>query len=219
MDCKVLGMRLIRDGLSFVAAALCWLALTVVLVGCDTPKVSAAPPANPASSEPPATNAAYVKGALRIGDHVSVELTGVGETLQPILQEVAPDGTIGGLPFIDRIQAVGKTPSQLQNDIREAYVPEYYKHLSVTVTTPLRFFYVGGQVMKGDRFPYTSPITVTAAIQAAGGFDPYANKKKVRLTRVDGQVLIVNCLEVLKNPEKDQPVYPGDKIDVPRRFW
>ena len=133
-------------------------------------------------------------------------------------QEIAPDGTIQ-LRFIGHIQAAGKTPSQLQNDIEETYVPAWYKHVSVSVTTPMRFFYVGGQVIKGDRFPYTSPITVTAAIQAAGGFDPYANKKKVRLTRVDGTVLIINCLDVLKRPELDQPVYPGDKIDVPRRFW
>jgi polysaccharide export outer membrane protein len=210
-------MRLIRDGILFSANALCWLALTVALVGCDTGKVSAAPPTTPPPAASTATNA-YAKGALRVGDRVVVELTGTGEALQPIPQEIMTDGTIR-LPFIDTIAAAGKTPGQLQNDIHEAYVPAWYKHLSVTVTTPMRFFYVGGQVLKGDRFPYTSPITVTAAIQAAGGFDPYANKKKVRLTRVDGQVIIVNCLEVLKRPELDPPVYPGDKIDVPRRFW
>ncbi len=60
---------------------------------------------------------------------------------------------------------------------------------------------------------------MTSAIQTAGGFDPFANKKKVRLTRVDGKVIFVNCVEVLDHPEKDPPVYPGDKIDVPRRFW
>jgi protein involved in polysaccharide export with SLBB domain len=194
------------------------MALTVALVGCDTGKVSAAPPATPPSSESSTTNG-YVKGALRVGDHVAVELLGTGENLLPIQKEIASDGTIGGLPFIEKIQAAGKTAAQLESDIHEAYVPAWYKHLSVTVTTPMRFFYVGGQVLKGDRFPYTSPITVTAAIQAAGGFDPYANKKKVRLTRVDGNVIIVNCLEVLKRPELDPPVYPGDKIDVPRRFW
>jgi protein involved in polysaccharide export with SLBB domain len=208
-------MRLIRNCSTLSASALCWLALTSVLIGLDAGQVAAAPSETP---PPAASTNTYVRGALRVGDHVSVELTGTGETVAPIQQEISSDGTIR-LPFIDTIVAVGKTPGQLQNDIHEAYVPAWYKHLSVTVTTPLRFFYVGGQVLKGDRFPYTSPITVTAAIQAAGGFDPYANRKKVRLTRVDGTVIIINCLEVLKNPAKDPPVYPGDKIDVPRRFW
>jgi protein involved in polysaccharide export with SLBB domain len=167
-----------------------------------------------------ATNASIISvfGPLRVGDRVKVELTGTPETIQPIEQEIAADGTIT-LPFIGHVDATNKTPGELQNDIEKLYVPAWYKHINVTVTPPMRFFYVGGQVNKGDRFPYTGPITVTSAIQTAGGFDPFANKKKVRLTRVDGKVLFVNCVEVLDHPEKDPPVYPGDKIDVPRRFW
>jgi len=210
-------MRHLRDGFPLDANILCCLALTLALAGCDTAGVSSPPPERPAFAAGASTNSP-ANGALRVGDRVVVELTGNPEVIQPVGQEIAADGTIK-LPFIGTIQAAGKSPAQLQNDIQEAYVPKYYRHVNVTVTPPMRYFTVGGQVNKGDRFPYTAPITVTAAIQTAGGFDPYANKKKVQLTRVDGKVIIVNCLEVLKHPDLDPPVYPGDKIDVPRRFW
>lgn len=199
-------------GLALLSAAL--LGFGVVDLHGD-PTDGTPPPSSGATPNSPQA------GALRPGDHVTIELTGTGEstTTPPQSYEISADGAIV-LPFIGRIQAAGKTAAQLQNDIVEAYVPAWYKHVNVTVTTPLRFFYVGGQVIKGDRFAYTSPITVTAAIQAAGGFDPYANKRKVRLTRSsNGKVIIIDCKKVLDHPELDPPVYPGDKIDVPRRYW
>jgi polysaccharide export outer membrane protein len=192
--------------------------LGIVLAACVPGNVSAAPPETPEAPPAAASTNLPSNGALRVGDRVVVELTGNMETIQPVAQEIASDGTIK-LPYIGKILAEGKTPAVLQNDIQEAYVPAWYKHINVTVTPPLRYFSVGGQVTKPDRFAYTAPITVTAAIQAAGDFTPFANKKKVQLTRVNGKVIIINCLEVLKHPELDPPVYPGDKVDVPRRFW
>lgn len=213
-------MRLLRNSFLRHGHALCWLAAAAVLAGCSTPKPHANPPKPPAMPAAEATNAGANSafGPLRVGDRVIVELSGTAERMEPIAQDVAADGTIT-LPFIGHVVATNKTPGEVQNDIQALYVPAWYKHISVTVTPPTRYFYVGGQVNKGDRYPYAGPITVTSAIQTAGGFDPFANKKKVRLTRVDGKVIFVNCVEVLDHPEKDPPVYPGDKIDVPRRFW
>ena len=57
------------------------------------------------------------------------------------------------------------------------------------------------------------------AIASAGGFTDFANKKKVKLTRVDGRTQTVNCVKALDNPSLDLEVYPGDKIHVPRRLW
>jgi protein involved in polysaccharide export with SLBB domain len=56
-------------------------------------------------------------------------------------------------------------------------------------------------------------------IASAGGFTDFANKKKVKLTRVDGRTQIVNCPKALDNPSLDPEVYPGDTIHVPRRLW
>jgi protein involved in polysaccharide export with SLBB domain len=56
------------------------------------------------------------------------------------------------------------------------------------------------------------------AIRVAGGFAAYADKKNVQITRADGTVLYVHCLEAIKHPEKDPPIYAGDRIWVGRRF-
>jgi protein involved in polysaccharide export with SLBB domain len=103
------------------------------------------------------------------------------------------------------------------------YVPEYYTHLNVTVTPTARYFYVEGEVNAGGgggRIMYSGPITVTRAITSAGDFNAFANRKKVKLFRVNAtSAITVNCIKALENPKLDLPVYPGDKIVVKRRLW
>jgi len=38
----------------------------------------------------------------------------------------------------------------------------------------------------------------------------------VRITRVNGQQITVDCKAALKKPELDLPLYPGDRVDVLR---
>jgi len=70
-----------------------------------------------------------------------------------------------------------------------------------------------------SRQPHPGEMTVIKAIASAQGFTDFANKHKVRLTRANGHSFIVDCDDALKNPQLDLPVYPGDKIDVPRSLW
>jgi protein involved in polysaccharide export with SLBB domain len=65
---------------------------------------------------------------------------------------------------------------------------------------------------------YGPSITVTKAIQTAGDFTEFANKKKVKLTRKDGSIYTVNCIKALEDPTQDLEVYPGDTIHVPRHW-
>jgi polysaccharide export outer membrane protein len=187
--------------------------LAAVLPGCATH----APPKTAAS--PPSLTNADVQSALRIGDKTRVELTGIPDPpIAPIEQDIKDDGSIT-LPYIGRVMAAGKTPVELEKEIYSLYVPTWYKHISVTVTPTARFFYVGGQVnnLSGGRIMYTGPITVMGAIQAAGDFTPFADKRHVQVTRVDGTIEHVNCVKVIKNPKLDLQVFPGDRIYVPLR--
>ena len=59
---------------------------------------------------------------------------------------------------------------------------------------------MNGEVRAPSRQIYNSRITVLKAIASAGGFTDFANKKKVRLTRVDGRTQTVNCVKALDNP-------------------
>jgi polysaccharide export outer membrane protein len=155
--------------------------------------------------------------AFGLGDQVIVTFSDA--SLQPHEERIKDDGTIT-LHLIGPVKAVGKTPGELQKDIQELYVPKYYQpgRLTVTVKSQERAYYVGGEVRNPNRYIYSGAITVTKAIQTAGDFTDFANKKKVRLTRADGKTITVNCKKIQAGSIPDPPVFPGDKIHVPRRL-
>jgi protein involved in polysaccharide export with SLBB domain len=211
-------MRLIQRISSIYSCGFAALALAAVVVGCAS---STPPPAKQADPKAQSGATGALTDPLRISDRVKIEIFGTPEIIPASEQEIGGDGTVG-LDLIGRVQAAGKTPVQVAKDIQDALVPKYYAHAAVTVTPSGRFFYVGGEVngggSGGGRIIYSGPITLTRAIDAAGGFNPFANRKKVRLTRVDGTTIIVNCRKAVLKPEDDPPVYPGDTIFIPRRF-
>jgi protein involved in polysaccharide export with SLBB domain len=155
-----------------------------------------------------------------VGDSVTVTFSGItpGE-LPPEEQTIKEDGTITLHLLQEPVQAAGKTPGELQNDICEKYKP-LYNHLTVSVTSPQRVFYVDGEVKAPNRWFYIGETTVLKAIASSGGFTDFAKKTKVQLTRAGSKKpIIIDCKKALQNPALDLPVYPGDKIYVPRRLF
>jgi protein involved in polysaccharide export with SLBB domain len=151
---------------------------------------------------------------LQVGDLVKVEFSGTPEVIAPHEEHIKDDGTIT-LNLIGSIRAAGKTPGILQRDIQAAYVPRYYRQLTVTVKGADLFYYVGGEVRTPGRQLYLGPITVTGAIKSAGDFTDFAKKKEVKLKRGNGRVYTINA----ENPDSDAQVFPGDSITVLRRLW
>jgi protein involved in polysaccharide export with SLBB domain len=179
---------------------------------------------SPAAASPPATSASSAEAQaarLRVGETVIVDMT-TGSADNPNLIPtqkylVNDDGTIT-LPLIGAVQAAGKTPGELQDEIQGLYVPKYYVRLTVTVTTQDRVYYVGGEVMHPGAQVYLGETTVTKAIQAAGDFTNFASHT-VYLTRANGQRIKVKVDKALRDATKDPPVFPGDQIQVPRRVF
>ncbi len=157
---------------------------------------------------------------LRVGDTLTVTFTDTPITISPFEQKIKEDETIT-LALNQTFKAAGKTPGELEKEIRARYVPDYYKYMTVTVRQQesTRWYYVGGEVRNPNRQIYNSRITLLKTIASAGGFTDFANKKKVKLTRVDGRTQIINALKALDNPALDPEVYPGDTVYVPRRLW
>ena len=155
---------------------------------------------------------------FHVGDTVAVALTGLPEIIEPHVEPIKEDGTIT-MPNIGHVQAAGKTAGELQNEIYNLYVPKLYRHLTVTVNTGDRVYYVTGEVKQPGRQLYAGQMTVTKAITTAGDFTDFANHKKVWLIRANGQRIKVNCNEALRDSSKDPQVYPNDQIQVPRRIW
>jgi protein involved in polysaccharide export with SLBB domain len=165
-----------------------------------------------------ANSGALTAARFHPGDVVTVDYSGTIQTIPENVQTVTEDGTIT-LPYIGAVRAAGLTSGELQNEIHDLYVPKYYVRLTVTVSSPQRVFYVGGEVKQPGRELYVGETTVTKAIQAAGDFTDFANRKKVKLIRNNGQIITVNCIKALQDPSLDPPVYPGDQIQVPRRIF
>lgn len=155
---------------------------------------------------------------LRPGDSLTIVFSDLPEVPLPVTQRVKEDGTIT-LMENQSFVAAGKTRGDLEKEIRERYVPKYYLKLTVNIKPEDRFYFVGGEVKSPGRQIYLGPVTVIKAIQSCGDFTDFANKKKVKLIRVDGKTYTVNCVKAIDKPDLDLPVYPGDKIHVPRRLF
>ena len=87
---------------------------------------------------------------------------------------------------------------------------------SVAVKQEERFFYVSGRVRVPNRYLYSGEIKASQAIATSGGFDQFARRTKVEVTRAaTGKVEIVDVEAANKNPKLDITIYPGDRIYVP----
>ena len=180
----------------------------------------AAPVVNPGAVPSATSGGAPEVEMLRVGSSLTITLMDTPILIPPFEGKIKEDGTIT-LTLNQPFTAAGKTPGALEKEIRDRYVPKYFKYMTVAIKQEANslWYYVDGEVKAPNRQLYTSRITVSKAITSASGFTDFANKKKVRLTRLDGRVQIVNCVKARENPSLDLEVYPGDKIYVPRRFW
>lgn len=157
---------------------------------------------------------------IHMGDTLVIGYSDLPILMPPDEQRVKDDGTIL-LMQNQTFQADGKTRGQLEREIRERYVPQYFRNMTVSVShkKETQFYFVDGEVRLPNRQVYISRTTVLKAIASAGGFTDFAKKSKVKLTRGDGHISIINCNKALTNPQLDLEVFPGDKINVPRRLF
>lgn len=162
--------------------------------------------------------APYGIDVIQVGERITVIFSDMPNPPAPIEQLVRDDGTIN-LPFNQTIEAAGKKASQLQQEIRDRYLGRYFKRVSVTVRIQGRIIHVGGYVRAPGRYEYQGRMTVLDAIKVAQDFNEFARRSKVRVTRADGTEIIVDCKKALKDPSKDVPIYPGDDVYVPKKFW
>lgn len=190
------------------------LALLLVALGLS----GCASPTPPGLMEGP-TGSQGVLPVLNVGDTVTVTLSDIPEPPTPEEKPIQSDGTIS-MPTIGRVQAAGKTPGELEDYIKSLYVPKIYVHLAVTVqTSSHRVYFVRGEVKTPNQIEYLGPTTVTKAITSAGDFTDFADRKHVVLIRTDNRHFTLNCRRILDGKDPDPPIFPGDQIEVPRRWY
>ena len=81
-----------------------------------------------------------------------------------------------------------------------------------------RFVNVGGAVRTPSRVPFTEDMTLLTAINAAGGFNDFADQRKVRVLR-GSEVQAYDVRQSRRDPSKDIKLQPGDRVEVPQSFF
>jgi protein involved in polysaccharide export with SLBB domain len=155
---------------------------------------------------------------IRPGDDVAITLTDFPGGPASFDQKIPASGTIK-LLHNQSFSVNGRLAADVQDEIRDRYVPDYYERMLVLVRANNQFFYIRGQVTRDSRYPHSSGLTILKAVATAGGFTPFARTRSVEVIRADGGSFKVDCERAKKNRSLDVPIYPGDQINVPRRLY
>jgi polysaccharide export outer membrane protein len=186
--------------------------------GQEKPKTQEPKPASPAADLPSGdTPAAPVDPkTYQIGPEDIVSIMVWREKEVSGMFVVRPDGRIT-LPLAGELKVADLTPLQVQAKVIEMYSKFFNKpEVSVSLArVSSKKYYLVGSVMRTGTFPLVVPINVLEAINSAGGFQEFANRKKIIILRGDKQIKF-NYQEVIKgkNMAQNIQIENGDHIIV-----
>lgn len=190
--------------------------LLLLSSGCQSPGGSGSPAPAPAPTGAASTNA-LTQDTLQVGNRITIAFSGLPNAPEAHVEQIRNDGYVTPPLLGKPVLAAGKSIAELQKELRDLYVPAFFRDVTITVRNEERYYFVDGQVRMPGQKPYLTEMTVLRAIQTAGGFTEYANRGKVQVTRADKRQDTVDCKKALRNPRYDLPIYPGDSIYVPQK--
>jgi polysaccharide biosynthesis/export protein len=165
-----------------------------------------------ASAEPQAARAPTASSYI-LGPNDRVRVKVYGEPDISGEYEVDSTGQIS-VPLAGHIGAEGLTTRQLEGAIISALAKGIVRDPRVNVEVALyRPYYILGEVKKGGEYPYRLGLTVLDAVASAGGFTYRANENKVYLRRAGASAEQVYSLD------EPVPIFPGDNIRIPERWF
>jgi polysaccharide export outer membrane protein len=140
---------------------------------------------------------------------------------------VRPDGHIT-TPLIDDLDALGKTPTELERDMEKA-LAKYIRDPVVTVvvtsfTGPAKEqVRVIGEAAKPQTLAYRKDMTVLDVMIAAGGLTDFADGNSARIFRVadGGKLYSVRLRDLIKRGDISANVEmrPGDILIIPQSWF
>jgi polysaccharide export outer membrane protein len=180
---------------------------------------------------------AYAQSASNGSPSVGEYLIGPGDSLQvfvwrqpelSVTVPVRPDGRIS-IPLVDDLEAVGKTPTQLAQEI-ENVLSEFIRQPEVNVIVQSFVGTFGaqirvlGQAVQPRAIPYRERMTVMDVVIEAGGLTEFAAGNRSRIVRtVDGktQEIRVKLDDLIKRGRlrENIPVQPGDVLIIPEAIF
>lgn len=178
--------------------------------------IVACTPAVTPTSLPP--GASPEKMTLGPGDVIEVRVRDQDDISGPY--EVSDDGKVR-FPMIGAVEVRGKTGAQIALKIEEELAAGWLKQPQVTVRVTERQnreVSVLGQVKEAGSYPYKPGLTLMQAISQAGGMNPLASPRKVKLIRETDkgrQTFEIDVTKILDSRAQDFGLEPGDIVFVP----
>lgn len=156
------------------------------LLCCVAVVFSVLPPALSAGAAEPRVSGDY---QLQPGDVVRVQVFQEPDMDREL--RVSQDGQIS-LPMIGQIEVKDRTLTSVEKNVRDLYDRDYLVNPQVNITIityQRRTVNVMGAVNapQAVEYPPEQSLTLIDAISRAGGFNRFADRKKVRLTRSTGE--------------------------------
>ena len=157
---------------------------------------------------------------IRIGDTLVIRVTGVPPEDQGVYEVKVDESGQISMPYIGNIPTVGLTTVLLKQKIETLYkLKKIFTNPNITVMANAeRFISVTGEVRSPSRVPYTKEMTFLSVLAQVGGFTDYADRRHCRILRGSESVEF-NANDLLKDPSKDIPLLPDDKIQVNRSIF
>ena len=164
-----------------------------------------------ASAQTPPSAASAERYVLGPNDRIRLKVYGEPDITGEY--EISSGGQVS-IPLAGHIKAAGATTPQLERSIAAALAKGIVRDPRVNVEiVQYRPYYILGEVKKSGEYPYRLGLTVMDAVASAGGFTYRANESKVYLRRSGAGVEETYALDA------PVPVFPGDNIRIPERYF
>ena len=181
-----------------------------------------------ATKHPPAPQQAGVSDySYRIGPLDTVNVIVWRNPELSMTMPVRPDGKIT-TPLVDDLQAIGKTPTELERDIEQA-LGKFIRDPVVTVVVTQFIgqtseqIRVTGEAAKPQILPYRRNITLLDVMIAVGGLTDFADGNAATIYRVaeGGKLYSVRLRDLLKRGDISANVEmrPGDILIIPQSWF
>jgi protein involved in polysaccharide export with SLBB domain len=118
-------------------------------------------------------------------------------------------------PFLGQFNVQQKTLAEVREMITNGLKGDYLDNPDVDVNiVTYRPFFILGEVMRPQNYPFQPGLTVNRAIAIAGGFTERASRTNIELRRAkDGSTVTIT------ERTMDTALFPGDEVIVKQSFF
>ena len=162
--------------------------------------------------------------AYRIGPQNLLQIKILGESATTQVYRVDEMGYITHA-LLGRLKLQGLTVVEIERLVTDKLRGQYILHPTVTIfVVEHSHFSILGEVRRPGNYEITGRVSIIEALSMAGGFTPLANQKGVKIVRKkegDEQILHVNAVHLMQNPDPNNEVdiEANDVIVVPKSFF